>query len=208
MQISNSTVALPSSSSCSSCSDNDVAKLAQQRREEDLQSGKSDNEQFQQRLDYDQQTIDRLDREREINEPLNVEGISRNSFEPNLLENQQAGAESESALNKSTTQDFIDSRNQDLIDGRDQNFIASRNEQDQAPQQAASQLFEPQQSTSQISEPQALSETPSENRQQNLNSSYDAPSQQNLTAISAYQSVDAIAQRDNIQQVFGVDLRA
>lgn len=40
------------------------------------------------------------------------------------------------------------------------------------------------------------------------NNGYDAPSSQNQSAVAAYQSVDAIAQRDNIQQVFGVDLFA
>lgn len=39
-----------------------------------------------------------------------------------------------------------------------------------------------------------------------VNSGYDTPSSQNQTAVAAYQSVDSIAQRDNIQQVFGVDL--
>jgi hypothetical protein len=37
-------------------------------------------------------------------------------------------------------------------------------------------------------------------------SSYDSPSKQNQTAIAAYSSVDSIAQRENIQQVFGIDL--
>jgi hypothetical protein len=40
------------------------------------------------------------------------------------------------------------------------------------------------------------------------NSGYDAPSNQNQSAVAAYQRVDSIAQRDNIQQVFGVDLFA
>jgi hypothetical protein len=39
-------------------------------------------------------------------------------------------------------------------------------------------------------------------------SGYDQPSQQNKTAVSTYQSVDGIAQRDSIQQAFGVDLYA
>jgi hypothetical protein len=46
------------------------------------------------------------------------------------------------------------------------------------------------------------------NGQNSYNSRYDAPSSQNQLAVAAYQSVDAIAQRDNIQQVFGVDLFA
>ncbi|WDE00910.1 hypothetical protein SG35_009920 [Thalassomonas actiniarum] len=37
---------------------------------------------------------------------------------------------------------------------------------------------------------------------------YDRPSNQNLSAVAAYQSVNNIAQRDNVQQLFGVDLFA
>lgn len=40
------------------------------------------------------------------------------------------------------------------------------------------------------------------------NNVYDAPSNQNKLAVAAYQSVDNIAARDNIEQVFGVDLFA
>lgn len=39
-------------------------------------------------------------------------------------------------------------------------------------------------------------------------SGYDQPSEQNYTAISAYQSVDNLAQRESIQQTFGVDFFA
>jgi hypothetical protein len=42
----------------------------------------------------------------------------------------------------------------------------------------------------------------------NSNSGYDSPSSQNQLAVAAYQSVGAIAQRDDIQQIFGVDLFA
>ncbi|WP_139175505.1 hypothetical protein [Colwellia chukchiensis] len=46
-------------------------------------------------------------------------------------------------------------------------------------------------------------------QQQNKNqNSYDSPSTQNQSAVAAYQSVDTIAQRDNIEQIFGVDLFA
>ncbi|MBA6233020.1 MULTISPECIES: hypothetical protein [unclassified Colwellia] len=38
--------------------------------------------------------------------------------------------------------------------------------------------------------------------------SYDSPSKQNQTAIAAYSSIDNIAQRESIKQVFGVDLLA
>jgi len=37
---------------------------------------------------------------------------------------------------------------------------------------------------------------------------YDSPSKQNKTAVAAYSSVDNIAKRENIQQVFGIDLLA
>ncbi|WP_448214052.1 hypothetical protein [Colwellia sp. MEBiC06753] len=37
---------------------------------------------------------------------------------------------------------------------------------------------------------------------------YDQPSNQNITAISAYRSVDAIEQRESVQQLLGVDLFA
>lgn len=39
-------------------------------------------------------------------------------------------------------------------------------------------------------------------------SGYDQPSQVNRSAVSAYQSVGNIEERDNIQQAFGVDLFA
>lgn len=42
----------------------------------------------------------------------------------------------------------------------------------------------------------------------NANSGYDSPSVQNQSAVATYQSVGAIAQRENVQQVFGVDLFA
>lgn len=43
---------------------------------------------------------------------------------------------------------------------------------------------------------------------QSQQAGYDQPSQQNITAVSTYQSVGDIAQRDSIQQAFGVDLYA
>ena len=38
--------------------------------------------------------------------------------------------------------------------------------------------------------------------------SYDQPTQQNSTAVSAYQAVDNLAARDKVQQTFGVDFFA
>ncbi len=37
---------------------------------------------------------------------------------------------------------------------------------------------------------------------------YDQPSEQNHTAVATYQHIDNLAQRENIQEVFGVDLFA
>jgi hypothetical protein len=45
-------------------------------------------------------------------------------------------------------------------------------------------------------------------QQTSTHSGYDTPSSQNKLAVAAYQSVDAIAQRDSIQKIFGVDLFA
>lgn len=45
-------------------------------------------------------------------------------------------------------------------------------------------------------------------QQRNYSAEYDQPSQSNQTAVSTYQSVGNIAERDNIQQAFGVDLYA
>lgn len=43
---------------------------------------------------------------------------------------------------------------------------------------------------------------------QQPNSQYDQPSKQNLSAVAAYESVDNIAQRENIKKSFGVNLFA
>jgi len=48
----------------------------------------------------------------------------------------------------------------------------------------------------------------SQDQQQTQNSEYDQPSQQNLSAVAAYQSVDNIAQKESIKQFFGVNLFA
>jgi hypothetical protein len=45
------------------------------------------------------------------------------------------------------------------------------------------------------------------NNQSNF-SQYDEPSKQNQTAVAAYNTVDTLAQRENIKQVFGVNLFA
>jgi len=45
-------------------------------------------------------------------------------------------------------------------------------------------------------------------KEQPKSTSYDQPTQQNSTAVSAYQSIDNLATRDKVQQTFGVDLFA
>lgn len=42
--------------------------------------------------------------------------------------------------------------------------------------------------------------------QQSSQSQYDQPSKQNLSAVAAYESVDNIAQRENVKQFFGVNI--
>ncbi len=55
----------------------------------------------------------------------------------------------------------------------------------------------------------SASQSTNENNPQGQSSTgYDEPSQSNQTAVSAYQSVGDIAERENIQQAFGVDLYA
>lgn len=50
---------------------------------------------------------------------------------------------------------------------------------------------------------------PSTNQQNaNQQTSYDQPSQRNNTALSAYQSVDNLEQRESVQQLLGVDVYA
>jgi len=54
----------------------------------------------------------------------------------------------------------------------------------------------------------ALIESQSSTPQKNQNTQYDKPSNQNLSAVAAYESVDNIAQRENVKQFFGVNLFA
>jgi len=60
-----------------------------------------------------------------------------------------------------------------------------------------------QQSTN-ISEQKNLQRTAQKNKSANL----DQPSEQNLSAVNAYQSVNNLTQRENIQAMLGVDLFA
>ncbi|WP_206485445.1 hypothetical protein [Thalassotalea sp. G2M2-11] len=62
------------------------------------------------------------------------------------------------------------------------------------------------QAITQFEEQKALTNT--RTSPQKIDSGYDQPSQVNLSAVSRYQSVGDIAQREAIQQTFGVDLYA
>ncbi len=74
--------------------------------------------------------------------------------------------------------------------------LVEKNQQKSAEEQSSSQLS---------------SQTNNQSKQSSKSTTqtdYDSPSQQNKSAIAAYSSVGNIAQRENIQQVFGVDLLA
>lgn len=78
--------------------------------------------------------------------------------------------------------------------------------QQQAAEQGASQFLgqDAEQASGQGAQLQLFSDS-ADNSQ---GASFDRPSNQNLNAVAAYQSVNNIAQRDSVQQLFGVDLFA
>lgn len=55
---------------------------------------------------------------------------------------------------------------------------------------------------------QATQSQTNENNASSFSAQYDQPSQQNQTAVAAYQSVNDQQQRDSVSQAFGVDLYA
>lgn len=81
----------------------------------------------------------------------------------------------------------------------DEETLALIEEQYQASQQEAN---------TQVLSRQNSTENNSSANNGRSNTIYDQPSQQNNTAISAYQGVDNISQRESIEQQFGVDLYA
>jgi len=69
-------------------------------------------------------------------------------------------------------------------------------------------LQEQEQSTSSFFSGTQSNNQSSTSGQPQSNSQYDQPSKQNLSAVAAYESVDNIAQRENIKKSFGVNLFA
>lgn len=103
-------------------------------------------------------------------------------------------------------------RTTNSVQAQEQRTRAVVREENQAQRSQADTRFDVDEQAIALIEQEQLQ--PFNNREQQSqnnnanNSGYDAPSSQNQTAVAAYQSVDSIAQRDNIQQVFGVDLFA
>ncbi|WP_286261697.1 hypothetical protein [Thalassotalea atypica] len=54
----------------------------------------------------------------------------------------------------------------------------------------------------------AISLLEQEKQSSNNNTSYDQPSKRNTTAVTAYQSVGNLEQRESVQQLLGVDIFA
>ena len=72
-----------------------------------------------------------------------------------------------------------------------------------------SQAIEQAQRTDRIDIDQsAISLLEQEKQASDNNTSYDQPSQRNATAVTTYQSVSNLEQRENVQQLLGVDIFA
>jgi len=90
----------------------------------------------------------------------------------------------------------------------------TRIEQEQKPENPEQQAKEQsrfdvdQQALALVEEQQQQKQPKQESSASNKYTSYDQPSNQNQTAVAAYQAVDNISQRDTIQQSFGIDLIA
>lgn len=89
---------------------------------------------------------------------------------------------------------------------REQRFEA--NEETLALIEEQYQASQEQNNTQVLTRQGAIESNTSGNNNSQSNTFYDQPTQQNNTAISAYQGVDGISQRESIEQQFGVDLYA
>jgi len=78
----------------------------------------------------------------------------------------------------------------------------------QEQQSLATELSSGLQSTNNSSGNTNASGSTNTSESNNAKGRYDQPSQQNKSAVAAYQSIGNQAKRDDIQQVFGVDLFA
>lgn len=94
----------------------------------------------------------------------------------------------------------------------DQLLVRERQEQPQRQQQNSQnqERFDVDQQAIALveQEQQRLTAQAENNASPSSNAQYDQPSQQNQTAVAAYQSVNDQQQRDSIAQAFGVDLYA
>lgn len=142
--------------------------------------------------------------------------ITQSTNSPNNLANPANNLGVDSATEKNAAQKpsqrfQVDERTIALLDAREQEKQSSSNfAQQQVTQEPVSQN---QLSQSQIS--QGASDNQLANQTVNRSSGtsntatgYDLPSQQNQTAVAAYQAVGNAAQREDISQIFGVDLFA
>jgi len=93
---------------------------------------------------------------------------------------------------------------------REQTRIAEEQKPENPEQQAKDQSrFDVDQQALALVEEQQQQKPPKQESSANRTyTSYDQPSNQNQTAVAAYQAVDNISQRDTIQQSFGIDLIA
>lgn len=88
------------------------------------------------------------------------------------------------------------------------------------PNQAPKKVNDPQEKIEQASSPSqqrvnrlevsdnAISLLEQEKETSNNSTAYDQPSKKNSTAVSTYQSVNNLEQRENVQQLLGVDIFA
>lgn len=101
------------------------------------------------------------------------------------------------------------------VDGAYQNYekdALKRVERDSAERQSSQQTLQSQSRFDVDEASLALAASENRNAANSKKSSstlgYDQPSNENLTAVSAYQSVDNLAQRESVRDAFGVDLFA
>jgi hypothetical protein len=86
------------------------------------------------------------------------------------------------------------------------------------PNQAPKKVNDPQEKSEQASSQQrvnrlevsdnAISLLEQEKETSDRSTAYDQPSKKNATAVSTYQSVNNLEQRENVQQLLGVDIFA
>lgn len=147
--------------------------------------------------------------------------ITQSTNSPNNLANPANNLGVDSATEKNAVQKpsqrfRVDERTIALLDAREQekqssaNFAQQQVTQDPVSQNQLSQdQLSQSQATQRASDNQLANQTDNQNSgTSNTATGYDLPSQQNQTAVAAYQAVGNAAQREDISQIFGVDLFA